>query len=348
MQKQDEEDTEMEKRNVMGLNLKLLQISGIVVPSEIKASSFRMTLYQLCIICCYLIYFPILSGQILALYQYWGDIDVTTNCIFSLLGAFMCFAEATYARFNAREIAKLFETFRNQVMPKMSIVGLKEKQNIIFNSANKKARRITLILMVTLDVLVAVWIPAPFIKSLMEKHNNATNYETENEEKWLNFCYIIWFPFDITMSPYFEIIYLIECVVFIIATSYLKAVDTTVAAMMVHISAQFQILYTALEDMNAIIFLAEEEKKKKNVGELPFLEPRNLFGRAANGSLEDEANESLEDETQLIGLGSPVRQGVQEWKAIDIHIEDGGKEKDLPELARYLANFVEYHQTVIE
>jgi hypothetical protein len=49
--KKDEEDTEMGKQNVMGLNLKLLQISGIVVPTEVKASSFKMTLYNLYIIC---------------------------------------------------------------------------------------------------------------------------------------------------------------------------------------------------------------------------------------------------------------------------------------------------------
>jgi hypothetical protein len=190
--------------------------------------------------------------------------------------------------------------------------------------------------------MVAAWIPTPFIKRLMEEHNNATNYEIEDDKRWLNFCYIIWFPIDITMSPYFEIMYLIECIVFLTAVTYMKAVDTTVAAMMVHISAQFQILYTALEDMDAIVFLAEE---KKNAVELRFLESRKLFGRAANMSLKQEP--------QFIGLGSPVRQGVREWKAsdnvVDTDIEDGGTEKeDLPELTRYLANFVEYHQTVIE
>jgi hypothetical protein len=341
MHKRDE-DTEMEKRNVMGLNLKLLQISGIVAPTEIEASSFRFTLYKLNIICCYLIYFPVLSGQILATYRFWGDIDITTNCIFNLLGAFLCFAEATYARFNTREIAKLFETFRNKVMPKMSTVGLKERRNIIFDSANKKARQITLIVMVSLDVLVAVWIPTPFIKRLIEEHNNITNYEIEDENKWLNFCYIIWFPIDITMSPYFEIMYMTQCIVFIVATTYMKAVHTTVAAMMVHISAQFQILYTALENMDVIMFLADE---KKNVGELRFLESRKLFRRAANMSLKDKP--------ELIGLGSPFRQGVQEWKgsdnAVDIAIEDGETEKeDLLELTSYLENLVEYHQTIIE
>ncbi|PNF16561.1 hypothetical protein B7P43_G07181 [Cryptotermes secundus] len=228
----------------------------------------------------------------------------------------------------------------------MSTVGLKEKRNTIFDSANKKARQITVIVMITLDVMVAAWIPTPFIKRLMEEHNNATNYEIEDEKKWLNFCYIIWFPIDITKSPYFEIMYFMECIVFLIATTYRKALDTTVAAMMVHISAQFQILYTALEDMDAIMFLAEEEEeKKKYVRELRFLESRKLSGRTENMSLGGEP--------QYTGLGSPVRHDIQEWKVcdnvVDTDIEDGWMEKeDLPELTRYLANFVEYHQTVID
>jgi hypothetical protein len=324
-----------EKQDVMSLNMKLLHISGIVAPTEVKASSFRMTLYRLYFVCCYAIYFPVLSGQILALYHFWGDIDVTTNSIFNLLGALMSFTEATYARFNAREIAKLFETFQNQVMPKMLTVGLKERQNVIFDSAAKKARLITLIIMVTLDVMVVSWIPAPFIKHLMEERSNTTEYKTEHEKKWLNFCYIIWFPVDITMSPYFEIMYVTQCIVFITATTYLKAVETTVSSMMVHIAAQFEILYTALEDIDAIVFPSQEEVEY-------------IGGECFGGS----TNTSLEDDFKRTGLGAPVRQRVQKRKAITnadiMDMKDYGTKKGRPELEAYLAKFVEYHQTVIE
>ncbi|XP_023724025.2 odorant receptor 85b [Cryptotermes secundus] len=98
--------------------------------------------------------------------------------------------------------------------------------------------------------------------------------------------------------------------------------------------------------MDAIMFLAEEEEeKKKYVRELRFLESRKLSGRTENMSLGGEP--------QYTGLGSPVRHDIQEWKVcdnvVDTDIEDGWMEKeDLPELTRYLANFVEYHQTVID
>lgn len=321
-----------EKQNVMSLNLKLLHISGIVAPTEFKASSFRMALYQLYFVSCYVIYLPVLTGQILAMYHFWGDIDITTNTIFNLLGALMSFTEAIYARFNSREIAELFETFQHRVMPKMSTVGSNERQDTTFDSAARKARLLTLIIVVTFDVMVITWIPAPFIKHLMEERHNTTDCKTENEKKWLNFCYIIWFPIDITMSPYFEIMYVTQCIVFIIAMTYLKAIDGTVVAMMVHISAQFDILYTALEDIDTIVFPAQED-----VGQ--------LFARATNTSLKDEL--------KLRDLDSPVRQSVQERKAISNAVvtdmkDDGTKNEGRPELEGYLANVIEYHQTVIE
>lgn len=331
----------------MSLNLNLLHVAGIVASPKVKVSSFRTAFYQLYIACCYLVYFPVLLGQVLALYHFWGDIDITTNNIFTLLGAFMCFVEATYARFNTRDIAQLFETFQNKIMPKMSTVGLTVKTEEIFHSATKKARRITLAVMIILDLMVAAWIPGPFIKHLMEKSNNVTHDEMKDESKWLNFCYIIWFPIDITVSPYFEIMYLMQCIVYITGTTYLMAVDMSIAAIMVHISAQFQILCTALEDMDTIISIPEE-KKKKRAGELRFLDPRKLSERETNVSSEDV------DDPQVKGLGTQGWKAVQtrraiECNAVDMDFQDRQtKNEDFPELTCYLANFVQYHQAVIE
>jgi hypothetical protein len=348
--KGSQEEIETKKEKVMSLNLKLMHIAGIVAPPGVKASSFKMTLYQLYVLCCYLVYIPVLSGQVLALHHFWGNIDITTNNIFTLLGGLTCFIEATYARFNARELQELFETFQNKVVPRMVGAGLKEKKKQIFASATIKARRITLAVMIILDTMVAAWIPAPFIKHLMEEHNNVTNNETEDENKWLNFCYVIWFPTDITVSPYFEIMYLMQCIVYITGTTYVTAIEGSIATMMVHISAQFEILHTALEDMDMIITLREEEKKKeKRVGELRFLKPTKLFGRVVNNiSLEDP------DEPHVIGLGFPAEKIVQECKAmptieaIGDAGEGGTKIKEPSELTCYLANFVQYHQAIIK
>lgn len=330
------EEKQTMKQNAMSLNLTLLYIAGIAVPPSVKPSTFKMTLYKAYVTCCYLVYLPVLSGQILALYHFWGNMDISTNNIFTLLGVFLCFTQATYAIFNSREIVELFHTFQNKVLTKMATVAFREKEKEIFDSATKKARRVTFTIMILMDMMVAVWFPAPFVKHLMEEHKNVTDNEIEDEKKWLNFCYIIWFPTDITVSPYFEIMYVMQCIVFIVGTLYVMAIDMTAAAMMVHISAQFQILYTALEQTDTIFSLAKE----KNVGKLQFLKPR-----AVNMSLKES------NELTVTGAGSPAGRGPRECQTTDVTGTLGNtetKNEDLPEVMRYLANFVDYHQAVIE
>ena len=339
MHKMAEKETETTNQNAMSLNLKLMYVAAIAVPPSVKANTYKMTAYVVYVICYYAAYFPILLGQILALYHFWGDMDICTNNIFTLLGGIVCYTEATYVRFNSREIVELFQTFQNKVVTKMSTVGFQERKTEIFDSATKKARRMTLIVMIILDVMVAAWIPAPFIKHLTEEHNNVTNNEIDDDKKWLNFCYIIWFPTDITVSPYFEIMYLLQCIVYIFATTYLKAIDITIGAMMVHISAQFEILYTALQDIDMILSVAEE-KKKKNTGESRFVEPA-----VVNMCVEDS------DKRLVTGVGTPAERGPQEWKTTYVRGNFGNtdtKNEDLPEPMCYLANFVQYHQAVIE
>jgi hypothetical protein len=226
----------------------------------------------------------------------------------------------------------------------MSTVLLTEKKEDIFYSATRKARRITFTVMIISDLLAAAWMSAPFIKHLMEDSNNATNNEIGTERKWLNFCYIIWFPIDITVSPYYEIMYFMQCIVFIIATTYLKATDTCIASMMVHISAQFEILYTALKDIDIIIL----EKKKKNAVDLRFFNPRKPFGRETNISLDEF------DDPQVKDVGTQKSKAVQTRRAIgcnsaDMDFKDRQTENEsFPELTSYLANFVQYHQDVIK
>lgn len=246
----------------------------------------------------------------------------------------MSFAEGAYAKLNSREIVELFETFQNKVVAKMTTVGFEDKKKEVFDSATKKARLMTCIMMITLDIMAISWIPAPFIRHLMEEHNNATNSEIEDEKKWLNFCYIIWYPFDITVSPYFEIMYLVQSLVYITGTTYLKAVDMTVGAMMVHISAQFEILFIALKDFDMILSTVEEEKN------LRFLQPRAV----------DECPEDC-DELEVTGADSPAERDPHERTTTRVRGHAGKnrmKKEDLSEPTRYLAHFVQYHQAVIE
>jgi len=330
------EEMETTQQNAMRLNLKLLRIAGIAMPPNLKPKTCRKFLNEVQVVCCQALYFPMFLGQVLALYHFWGDLDICTNNIFTFLGAVISYIEGAYAKFYAKEIVGLFETFQNKVVTKMTTVGFKGKKKEIFESATKKARLMTFIMMVILDIMAIAWIPGPFIRHFMEEHNNVTNNEIDDEKRWLNFCFIIWYPIDITVSPYFEIVYVIQTVIYMSGTTYLKAVDMTVGAMMVHISAQFEILCIALKDIDMIISAAEEKKKK----ELRILQPR-----AVDVYIGDS------NELPVTGAGSLAKRDPQECETTHVrgHADNTEmKNEDFSEPTCYLAHLVQYHQAVIE
>jgi len=329
-----EEEMETTQQNAMRLNLKLLRIAGIAMPPNLKPNTCRKILNEVQVVCFQVLYFPLFLGQLLALYHFWGDLDICTNNIFTFLGAVISHGEGAYAKFYAKEIVELFETFQNKVVTKMMIVGFKDKKKEIFDSATKKARLMTIIMIVTLDIMAVAWIPGPFIRHFMEEHKNVTNNEIDDEKRWLNFCFIIWYPIDITVSPYFEIVYVLQTVIYMIGTTYLKAVDMTVGAMMVHMSAQFEILCVALKDIDMIVSSAEGKM------ELRIMQPK-----AVDMCLEDS------DELPVTGAGFLGELDPQECETTHVRGHAGNtemKNEDFSEPTRYLAHLVQYHQAIIE
>jgi hypothetical protein len=329
------EETETTQQNVMRLNLKLLRIAGIAMPPNLKPNTCRKILNEVQVVCFQALYLPLFVGQVLALYHFWGDLDICTNNIFTLLAAIISYGEGAYAKFYAKEIVQLFETFQNKVVTKMTTVGFKGKKKEIFDSATKKARLMTFIMIATLDIMAISWIPGPFIRHFMEEHKNVTNNEIDDKKRWLNFCFVVWYPIDLTVSPYFEIVYVIQTVAYILGTTYLKAVDMTVGAMMVHISAQFEILCIALKDIDMVVSNAEEKKK-----ELRILQPR-----AVDVRLEDS------DELPVRGAGSLGERDLHECETTHVrgHADNTEmKNEDFSEPTCYLAHVVQYHQAIIE
>jgi hypothetical protein len=330
-----EEELKTTQQNAMPLNLTLLRIAGIAMLPKGTANACRKMLYKVQVVLFQVLLFPVTMGQFMALYHFWGDLDICTNNLFTLLAAIMTYAEGLYARINAREIKELFETFQNKVVTKMMAVDFKDKKKEIYEAATKKARLMTIIMIITLDFLPLTWIPVPFIRHFMEENKNLTNNEVDDGKKWLNFCFVIWYPIDITVSPYFEVVYLYQAMLYIMGTMYLQAVDLTVGAMMVHIAAQFEILCIDLKNIDKIISVAEEKKK----------ESRILQKSAVDVRLEDS------DKFLVTDAGSPVERDAQVCETARVRGRDGnteGENEDLSDPTRYLAHFVQYHQTVIQ
>ncbi|PSN56982.1 Odorant receptor 35 [Blattella germanica] len=240
------------EQNIFDLNKKWLYRAGIVPLYSIKRNPFKMLLYKLFILMSYILYFPTLIGQLLALYHFWGQLNILINGLYNMVACLMCYIIGTYGLFKKNEITQLFVAFEHEILPKMANVILNERKIEIFKTASKRARKITWIVIIVLDIFAILWIPVPLTNHYL-KERNGTASELDDGKTWIHFCFLIWFPYDIRVTPYYEIMYLSQVILFFTACSYLKAVSMSIASLMVHIAGQFEILSETLADIDELL-----------------------------------------------------------------------------------------------
>jgi hypothetical protein len=97
----------------LSLNLRLLQISGIVEPPTVSGSTWRKFLFSLYMGTSVLVFTPILFGELLALYHFWGDLVVITNNVFTLVGNITFYGEALYMIIRRREFLMLLKRLQD-------------------------------------------------------------------------------------------------------------------------------------------------------------------------------------------------------------------------------------------
>ena len=241
--------TDSKKWDLMGLNLTLLSLSGILPTPRIASSSWKLLLYRAYPIFMVTLYIMVLTAQCLALYQFWGDLDAVTDNTFLLVGVFMCYCEAAYAFANIEKILRLVDVLENKLTPQMkTLASSKEQANMITSTANM-TRQLTLIMLVLIHVNLATWVAVP----LMHKYSQgAEGAELDPGKPSPYFCFIIWLPFDATVSPIYEITYSIQVISFLVASWYYTSINTTFITLIIHTATQFKILVMSLRDMDEL------------------------------------------------------------------------------------------------
>jgi hypothetical protein len=77
------------------------------------------------------------------------------------------------------------------------------------------------------------------------------------------FCFIIWLPFDATLSPAYEIVYSVQTTCFLMSCLYYTSVNTVFMTFIIHTAAQFRILLISLKDMDELFAVQSSEREEK-------------------------------------------------------------------------------------
>ena len=99
----------------LSFNLRLLALSGIVEPPCVSESHWKRSLFSLYMMALVLVYMPVLLGELLALYHFWGDLVVITNNVFTLVGNVTFYGEALYMVSRRKDFLRLVQKLQDML-----------------------------------------------------------------------------------------------------------------------------------------------------------------------------------------------------------------------------------------
>ncbi|KAJ9590602.1 hypothetical protein L9F63_016372 [Diploptera punctata] len=236
----------------LSLNLKLLQFSGILEPPIVMKSQWKRWLFSLYMITSVVVFIPVLMGELLAVYHFWGDLVVITNNIFTMVGNITFYGNALYIISRRKAFMHLVSALDQMLedIPRWNV-----KQQMITKETIARSRKLTWSLLVIIYLVPVSWSVAPVISMLMPDAEEEILAEPVNEieEFWRSLISIMWLPLDATQSPIREIVYTCQFIVFVLTASYYTSVNTVFVSFIVHISGQFEILISTIYDMDKTI-----------------------------------------------------------------------------------------------
>ncbi|PSN47015.1 Odorant receptor 38 [Blattella germanica] len=345
---------EMESHELGLMNVVRLElcIVGLIPTNGIVNDRWKLKLfryYQNVMIC---VYIPVMLGQLMAIQHFWGDLDTVTDCagMFSVFVA--CFFDYLYLIEHEKTILHVCEVLEETPIPKVKNPRLIEKYLAIVEICRTEIRIVMEIFWGLAAIGAIKWLLYNPIENLIiDRH--FLNHTLKEDKPNADFVFIIWFPFDATWSPLFEIIYMFQSILLVMATCHNICANSTFLTFMVH-------AWGKLEFVECTVSSIDDELNPKRVGDEAVEDKiSEIFGEfddedtipAADDTNDDDTTVTLEEEAeQETGLNGdlqvfspegantnsdvvPVENGVE--VAMDAHVE-------------YLKRCVKQHQDAID
>jgi len=211
-----------------------LCITGLIPTDAIANDRWRLKLfrwYQNIIMC---IYVPVMAGQMLAIYHFWGDVDTVTDCAGTFFVFVACFFDYLYLIEHEKSVLHVCELLEANPIPKVNTPHLEELYLGIVDGCRREIRLVMRCFW-GLALLGGIkWlIYNPVNELILNRHFSNTSF-VNNDKPDAAFVFIIWFPFDATWSPLFEVIYMFQSVLLLMATCHNICANSTFITFMVH------------------------------------------------------------------------------------------------------------------
>jgi hypothetical protein len=246
----DIQEMDNEKLGLMDMVRLELCITGLIPTQAIASNRWRLKLfrwYQNLILC---VYVPVMVGQMFAMYHFWGDVDAVTDCAGTFFAFVACFFDYLYLIEHEKGILHVCELLEGNPYPKVTTPHLIQKYLDVVEGCRREIR----IVMRCFWGLAAIGaikylIYNPVMNLIVERHFLRNKTLGSDDKPDADFVFIIWFPFDATWSPLFEVVYMFQSVLLVMAACHNICANSTFLTFMVHAWGKLEIAESTIECM---------------------------------------------------------------------------------------------------
>jgi hypothetical protein len=235
--------------------LVLLNVGGMLPSIGTYSSRCKYIFYRIFSAATFISYIPLIVMQVMGIYKHSGNLMLVTAIIFQLAAYFDGMVTMAYFIYHRKRLLNTFYLMENKFNPFMKKVGIPEKQAEIIGRNKKFEIILSMVAMGAFLADMCTWCVLPSIVryfAYLGEEETVDDDDYEVKEHFEYFILVMWLPQRATEFPVYEMLHVLQFFsVWGVVANYASGKLITVS-IFYHLSNQFRILATAIEDIDLL------------------------------------------------------------------------------------------------
>jgi hypothetical protein len=199
--------------------------------------------------------------QIFALYYYWGNVGLMTDCLGLLAGFAATYISTPYFIYYWENVSKLIETLETKSICTIDLVRRNERHTKIFNDSRNLAILLSKATSFLILLSAVMYILPTFVRHLSTSDEEILQ-EAETEEGFRkHFVFVMWLPPVVKQPFVIRMMYVLQCICTFRGFTYSAAFVPIEIVFLVYTGTQFKVMSSILKEMDDSIYRLENVDK---------------------------------------------------------------------------------------
>jgi hypothetical protein len=267
-----------------------------------------------------MLYVTVLMLQLLGLYEYWGDMVITTDNIAVTATLIVGYLPAVLAIRNSSRICNLIDYLEEHSILASERKRSSRKHMKVIQEAKSLASYVTWFAVISLLVTIFFWTVYPLVLLMVNSDDAVTKGDEDLQTRFQYFVYITWIPSNKSQSYAYMywVFYFLQAITFSTALIYLIGLLPLYFNLLVYAAAHFKIVSTAVNEIDELDTSLSYQQEKKGVGYFTEIKVR-FVGKNTSLLLGDQSGSENELRLQPLETGALQPAAVRQHRGSSTH-----------------------------